>query len=130
MEDLSKKKVHKPLDMFTKRTQELKELIKKYPKYPIVVICNSDVVCEDDGSWWYAPEIRFAVGEILDCYTDINDEKIYTDRDDFEEDVQYFVENYDNLEDMTDEEFDAEIKRIIQEYEPYWKKVIAIYADV
>lgn len=120
----------KPLYGFTAKTDELKQLIKKYPDYPIVVICNSDVVCDDYG-WWYAPDIRFSVGEILDCYAyEINDEKVYTDRDDFYEDVQYHVENYDNLESMTDEEFEKEIQRIMQKYEPYWKKVITIIADV
>lgn len=120
---------YRPLDMFLKQTDELKELIAKYPDYPIVVIVDSEVVADDYG-WWYAPEIRFGIGEILDCEQDIDEEKTYVDRDDFEEDVQYNVECDENFENATDEEFNAEVKRIMTEYEPYWKKVIQIRASV
>ena len=121
---------YKPLDMFLKQTDELKELIAKYPDYPIVVIVDSEVVADYDYGWWYAPEIRFGIGEILDYEQNIDEEKTYVDRDDFEEDVQYNVECDENFENATDEEFDAEVKRIITEYEPYWKKVIQIRASV
>ena len=36
-------------------------------------------------------------------------------------------EDFDNA---TDEEFDAEVDRIVAEYEPYWRNVIQIRADV
>ena len=121
---------YRPLDMFLKQTDELKELIAKYPDYPIVVIVDSEVVADYDYGWWYAPEIRFGIGEILDYEQNIDEEKTYVDRDDFEEDVQYNVECDENFENATDEEFDAEVKRIITEYEPYWKKVIQIRASV
>ena len=122
--------MYRPLNMFLKQTDELKELITKYPDYPIVVIVDSEVVADYDYGWWYAPEIRFGIGEILDCEQDIDGEKTYVDRDDFEEDVQYNVECDENFENATDEEFDAEVKRIMTEYEPYWKKVIQIRASV
>ena len=115
--------------MFIKQTDELKKLIAEHPDYPIVVIVANEVI-GDDYSWWYAPCISFSVGEILDCEQDIDEEKTYVDRDDFEEDVQYNVECDENFENVTDEEFDAEVKRIMTEYEPYWRKVIQIRADV
>ena len=121
---------YRPLDMFVKQTNDLKELITQYPDYPIVVIVSSDVVADDGYAWWYAPCIRFGIGEILDCEQDIDEEKTYIDRDEFEEDVQYNVECDENFENATDEEFDAEVKRIMTEYEPYWRKVIQIRADV
>ena len=120
---------YRPLNMFYKQTDELKKLIIEYPDYPIIVMVANEVVGEDYG-WWYAPCISFSIGEILDCEQDINDEKTYTDRDDFEEDVQYCVECDDAFENATDEEFDAEVERIIAEFEPYWKNVIQIRADV
>lgn len=120
---------YRPLNMFIKQTDELKKLIAEYPDYPIVVIVSNEVVSDDYG-WWYAPEISFGIGEILDCEQDIDEEKTYVDRDDFEEDVQYNVECDENFENATNEEFDAEVKRIMTEYEPYWKKVIQIRADV
>ena len=131
VQELSEKKKYRPLGMFTAQTDELKKLIAEHPNLPIVVIVNSDVVADDDYAWWYAPDIRFTMGEILDCEQDINDEKTYTDRDDFEEDVRYCIENDDDLmESITDEEYEKEVKRILDEYEPYWKDVIQIRADV
>ena len=121
---------YRPLNMFYKQTDELKKLIIEHPDYPIVVIVANEVVGWEDYGWWYAPCISFSIGEILDCEQDINDEKTYTDRDDFEEDVQYCVECDDAFENATDEEFDAEVERIIAEFEPYWKNVIQIRADV
>ena len=120
---------YRPLDMFVKQTDELKELITKYPDYPIVVMVANEVVGDDYGLW-YAPEISFGIGEILDCEQNIDEEKTYVDRDDFEEDIQYNLECDERFDDLTDEEFDAEVKRIMDEYEPYWRKVIQIRADV
>lgn len=120
---------YKPLNMFTAKTDELKKLIREHPDYPIVVVCNSDVVADENG-WWYAPEISFKTGVILDCEQDINDEKVYIDEDDFEEDIRYTMEDREDLEDVSDEEFDRAVEEEMKKYEPYWKKVIAIYADV
>ena len=120
---------YRPLDMFIKQTDELKELITKYPDYPIVVMVANEVVGDDYGLW-YAPEISFGIGEILDCEKDIDEEKTYVDRDDYEEDIQYNLECDERFDDLTDEEFDAEVKRIMDEYEPYWRNVIQIRADV
>ena len=121
---------YKPLDMFVKQTDELKELIAKYPDYPIVVMVDSEVVADDGYTWYYAPCLRFGLGEILDCEQDIDDEKVYTDRDEFEEDMydKYtWDEEYDKLDNF---EFDEMIEKKLNEYEPYWKKVIVIYADI
>lgn len=121
---------YRPLDMFVKQTNDLKELITEYPDYPIVVIVDSEVVADDDYGWWYAPEIRFGIGEILDCEQDVDEEKTYVDRDEFEDDLRdnlSWDEIYDKL---SDEEFDKVIEKKLNEYEPYWKKVIQIRASV
>ena len=122
--------MYKPLNMFLKQTDELKELIIKYPDYPIVVIVDSEVVADYDYGWWYAPEIKFDIGEILDCEQDIDDEKTYIDRDELEEDLRdklSWDEIYDKL---SDEEFDKVIEKELNKYEPYWRKIIKIYASV
>ena len=121
---------YRPLDMFLKQTDELKELIAKYPDYPIVVIVDSEVVADYDYGWWYAPEIRFSIGKILDCEQDIDEEKTYTDRDEFKEDIEYHLSCYDEYENLSDENFDYLVEKTYQEYEPYWKKVIQIRASV
>ena len=120
---------YRPLDMFVKQTGKLKELITKYPDYPIVVLVSNEVVADDYG-WWYAPEISFGIGEILDCEQDIDEEKTYIDRDEFEEDIydKYtWDEKYEKLDNF---EFDEMVEKKLKEYEPYWKKVIQIRADV
>ena len=122
--------MYRPLNMFLKQTDELKELIAKYPDYPIVVIVDSEVVAGDDWGSWYAPEIRVSIGEILDYEQDIDDENTYIDRDELEEDLRdklSWDEIYDKL---SDEEFDKVVEEKLKEYEPYWKKVIQIYATV
>lgn len=122
--------MYRPLNMFSKQTNELKELIAKYPDYPIVILCNYEVCNDDSYYWWYAPEIRFGIGEILDCEQDINDERVYTDRDEFEEDLTDILADSGDYDETTDEEFDNIVKIELLKYEPYWKKVIQIYADV
>ena len=122
--------MYRPLNMFSKQTDEFKELIAKYPDYPIVILCNYEVCNDDSYYWWYAPEIRFGIGEILDCEQDINDERVYTDRDEFEEDLTDILADSGDYDETTDEEFDNIVKIELLKYEPYWKKVIQIYADV
>ena len=122
--------MYKPLNMFTKQTEELKQLINEHPDYPIIVLCNSEVCIDDGYHWWYAPEIRFSIGEILDCEQYVNDERVYEDRSDFEEDLTNNLADCGDYDDLTDEEFDNLVKTELAKYEPYWKKVIEILADV
>lgn len=122
--------MYKSLNMFTKQTDELKKLIAEHPDYPIVVLCNYEVCADDSYYWWYAPDLHFSIGEILDCKQDINDERVYTDRDDFEEDLADRLSDSGHYDEITDEEFDAIVKAELAKYEPYWKKVIQIRADV
>ena len=130
VQELNEKKKYRPLGMFTAQTDELKKLITEHPDLPIVVIVSSDVVADDGYAWWYAPDIRFTMGEILDCEQDINDEKTYIDRDDFEEDLAYILGDSGDYDETTDEEFDKIVQEELKKYEPYWKKVIQIRADV
>lgn len=120
----------KPLNMFIKQTDELKALIAEHPDYPIVVICSSEVCADDGYRWWYAPCLSFGIGEILDCEPDILNEKIYVDRDDFEEDLQDRLADDERYENLSNAEFDNIVKAELAKYEPYWKKVIVIKADV
>ena len=121
---------YKPLNMFTAQTGELKKLIAEHPDLPIVVIVSAEVVADDDYNWWYAPDISFSLGELLDCEQDVNDIKVYTDRDDFEEDLRDILCDLEEFEEATDEEFDQAVKEQLAVYEPYWRQVIQIRADV
>lgn len=130
VQEFNEKKKYRPLGMFTAQTDELKKLIAEHPDLPIVVIVNAEVVADDDYNWWYAPDISFSMGEILDCEQDVNDMKVYTDRDDFEEDLADVLGDSGDYDETTDEEFDKIVQEELKEYEPYWKKVIQIRADV
>ena len=121
--------MYKPLNIAA-QTDELKKLIAEYPDLPIVVLTNTDVVAGDDYGWWYASEISFSLGELLDCEQNVNDEKVYVDRDDFEEDLRDIMCDLEEFENATDEEFDQAVKEQLADYEPYWKQVIQIRADV
>lgn len=122
-------KKHKRLDMYSKHTEELKQLIAKHPDYPIVVLVSGEIASDDSYYWWYAPSVRFGLAELLDCDQDINDERLYSDRDDFKEDVESWLEYSESYDKWSDKEFETKVQEILDEYEPYWIKVIAIYAD-
>ena len=121
---------YRPLNMFMKQTDELKKLIAEHPDYPIVVIVANEVVADDFYGWWYAPSLSFSIGEILDCEQDVNDEKVYVDRDDFEEDLADILGDSGDYDETTDEEFDKIVQEELKKYDPYWKNVIQIMADV
>ena len=109
--------------------ETLKELINQYPTYPIVVLVNEEVVYDYGYSTWYAPELYCYVGEILENQ-DINDERIFSDRDEFEEELADAYCDLDEFKNLTDEEFHDIILEKVKEYDPYWKDCIIIYATV
>ena len=123
-------KEFKPLFQLAHQTDELKKLIAEHPDYPIVVLCNTEVVADDGYSWWYAPYLRFDIGEILDCEQEVNDEKYFTDREEFEEELRDKLSYQEEYENLSDDEFDKVVKAELEKYEPYWTKVIEIRADV
>ena len=109
----------------TKNSDELKKLIFENPDLPIVVLAGEDA---NDGYWcWtYCSSISFGISEILDCDFYDSDDSVFTDRDRFEEKIADDI--YDEHEEASDEYCEELIKRELEKYEPYWKKVIAIYA--
>ena len=79
------------------------------------------------GGWSYMSCSRCNAekGEFLDCMQEVNNERCYTDRDDFQEDMEDYYSDFDG----TDREFEQYIKNKLVEYEPYWKPCIIIYVD-
>ena len=117
----------KKLDNFVKNTEKLREMILEHPDTPIAILVDPEV-CGDDCGLWYAPDIRFSTGEILNCEQDIDDEKVFTDRNDFEETLVDIMADDPEYEELSDEEFDVVLKGKLKEYEPFWTKVIKITA--
>ena len=109
----------------TKDSDELKKLIEENPELPIVVLAGEDAT-DGDHSWMYCSCISFSVDEILDCdYLDYED-TVFTDRDRLEEKVTDDL--YEEYSEKSEEEYESAVKKKLQELEPYWKKVIAIWA--
>lgn len=104
-------------------TDELRKLILENPELPLLVFAGEDSVCRDY-SWTACGSIHAHVGEFLDCQQDVNDERVYTDRQDFEGDIECYSDF-----DGTDDEFDAYIKSQMKKYEPFWKPCIILYVD-
>lgn len=114
----------------SRQTKELKELIAAHPDYPIVVLAGEEAN-SGDYSWVYCMDVGFSVGEVLDCVCPYNDEEICADRDEFEEKMEELV--YDEMrcdsgKEPTEEEFQQRFKEELERYEPYWRKVIEIWA--
>lgn len=109
----------------SKKTDELKKLILENPDLPIVVLAGEEANIGDH-YWMFCSSISFHIEEILDCDY-VNDyDCVFTDRDALEEHIEN--ELYDEYCDKSDEEYDEAIKNKLAELEPYWTKVIAIYA--
>ena len=107
-------------------TTELVKLIQENPTLPLLVLAG-DSANSGDYSSMSCSYCSARIGEFLDCYPEFNYERIYADRDDFEEDLSETL--YDGNEKLSDEEFDKLIKKELAEYEPYWKKCIILYVD-
>lgn len=106
---------------------ELRKLISENPDLPIVVIAGEEAN-NGDYCWMYCSDVSFSVAYILDVKTPYDrEESVFTDKTEFEDAVSDYAA--DNLpSDLPDEVLDEIVKNEIAKYEPYWKKVIAIYA--
>lgn len=109
----------------THSSDELKKLIFENPDLPIVVLAGEEA-SSYDFYWTYCSSVSCHISEILDCDYYDYDDTVFTDRDRLEERIEDDL--YDEYCDKSDEEYDAAVKRELEKYEPYWKKVIAIYA--
>ena len=110
----------------TKSSDELKRLILENPDLPIVVLAGDDASC-GDWRWTYCSSVSFHIDEILDCDYYDYDDTVFTDRDRLKEKIGDDL--CDEYYGKSDEEFEAAVKSKLAELEPYWKKVIAIYAS-
>ena len=109
----------------THGSDDLKKLILENPDLPIVVLANEESSCDYFG-WTYCSSVSFEIVEILDCdYYGYND-TVFTDRDELEEKISDDL--YTDYSDKSEEEYDEAVRREVERFEPYWKRVIAIYA--
>lgn len=113
----------------TKNTDELKRIIAENPDLPIVVLTGVE-----ENRWMYCSKISFEVGELLDAEVPYQ-ESVETDRINFEGQIEEWMWNEWLWNEMSEEDtepdeekFKIALEKEKEKYEPYWKKVIAIYA--
>ena len=108
-----------------KDSTELRKLIAENPELPIVVMIGQEAA-SSDWYWTYCTDVRCGVGEVLDYKCPWNDERIYDDREEFEEDL------WDYLSDFADTvpELKKEFERCKEDYSQHWHKAIIIRADI
>lgn len=76
----------------------------------------------------YCSSVSASIEEILYIHTPYDKDAIFTDKDDFEEAVCDALNNKETSE-LSEDEFDSLVKAEVAKYEPYWSKVIAVYAN-
>ena len=109
-------------------TDELRKLILGNPDLPMLCFVSDDA---NIGDYTYmSASCHATLGEFLDCMQEVKEDRCYTDRDEFGEDLADCL--YDNEYhdwDGTDNEWDAYVEKRIAEYDPYWRKCIILYVD-
>lgn len=103
-------------------TEKLRNLLIEHPDLPLVVFANSDANA-GDFSLMSCYFVNAEVGEFLDCWQAVNDERCYTEREDFEQDI------YDSIcfdFEGSDQDLEQEVKRKMKEYDAYWKPCIIL----
>lgn len=110
---------------FLNECKELKRLIAEYPDLPLMFFH------EDTGDYRSGyiscSSVAAEKGEVLDCYQDINDEKVFTSRDEFEEELQEVLCGIDEYRNISDEEFHEILKKEKSKYDDKWKDCIILY---
>ena len=110
----------------TQKTDELKKLILENPDLPIAVLAGEEA---NNGYFGYmfCTDIKFSIGEILDCDFRDYDDAIFTDRDRLEEYIEEDL--WGKYQYKSVRELAAAVEEEVEKYEPYWQKAIMIYAD-
>ena len=115
---------------------EIRKLILENPDLPIVFRAN-EYANNGEYPYMFCTYVYAQIGEVLDCEQEIDEEVIFTDRESFEDAV------YDKVVDdseeynssmyygkigpvLSEKDIEDEAKRVMSEYEPYWKKCILI----
>lgn len=106
-------------------TDVIRKLILENPDLPILVLVGDDA---NKGEYCYEAvwDVDWNIGEFLDCEQRIDEDKIYTDRDEFEEDLEQYLWDEANKY-MPEDEFEMLLKKELKRYEPYWKRCIILY---
>lgn len=107
-------------------TTELRKLIIENPDLPLAVFAGESANSGDYSST-SCSDIHAYIGEILDCETDVCEDRIFDDRDELEEVL--FDKLADEHPELSSDELDEMLKRQLDELNQYWEKCIILYVD-
>ena len=110
-------------------TEKLRKLIIENPDCPLLIFAGEEA---NSGDYSYMCCTEVSVKKdcvlILDNESPAppNDEIVYIGEDELEDDIADAV--YDDLPDASEAEQDAEVKKRMNAFEPFWKDCIVVYA--
>lgn len=107
---------------------DLKKLIAGHPDYPLVVFAGDEANI-GDYTFMTCSSVSAEIGEVLDCLQEIDDERCYTDREEFAEVLLDSMEEERNHFDGSEVEWEMYFERALSEYDPYWKPCIILYVN-
>lgn len=112
------------------QSDKLRQLILEHPDYMIAVVAGEEANT-GDYLWAFCSELDVQVGKFLNVKTpyDRVNGYVFSDEDDFEEEIQRVLEDDPKCEGMSDKEFFDLVKAEKEKYAADWKDVIFIYAD-
>lgn len=122
-----KYKTKAPLEIFT--GDNIRQMLLDNPDLPIAFLVEVE---NFSGEYYseFASSTHAEIGELLDCYQTVDDCRVFTDRDEFKEQLEDHIFWSDIPDDLTKEETDAwiddKLKEQLAEYDKYWKKCILI----
>lgn len=105
-------------------SKELKELIEKYPDYPVVVIPAKNLDAEQG-----YPDCKFTTDEVFSYPIDNEYNIVFTDQRKYEEWLyDKIIDEYEIYSDRAGTYIDKQFEKKLKEYEKYWQKCIVISA--
>ncbi len=96
----------------------LRKLIAENPNLPIVVLAN-DTANTGDYNWMYCETVSCQIGEVLDCDLPFDSNYVYTDREEFKEDLADYLSCLPETENLLGADFNRFVDDELAEYEPY-----------
>lgn len=104
------------------KAERLKNLLLEHPSLPLLVLvgCNST---NGGHSITFCSSVSAYLGEFLDCNQAADNERVYTDREEFQDALNdHLWKSFDGAE----SEFDSYFEKELESYEPYWKPCIIV----
>lgn len=106
--------------------KELKDLMKKRPDLPVYFLVY-EMANPGDNMYEFVKPPRAYLGEVLNVDQNVNVYKVYTDHQQFEDDLYEFISEKNQL--LPEKEIAEIYKSKLEEYDQYWEGCILAYID-